>query len=180
MTWRRVAIFWGCFAVLTAYYVAVERRPSEPAAAHLTRAAFVDVPTDRIDALEVRRGTTAVRCRRSDGRWHVVEPPTAAVPSDLIAALVANLSQLPDVEVVAETAADLGQFGLDPPASQLILTPAGGAPIAVRLGTRNPSGTAVYAQRGADPRVFLIGLNVRYYEDLLFETLGRPTDSASP
>ena len=36
---------------------------------------------------------------------------------------------------------------------------------------RNPARTAVYAQRSDSPRVFLIGLNVRYYEDLLFEAL---------
>jgi hypothetical protein len=174
MTWRRVAIFWGCFAALSAYYFAVERAPSGPAVAHLTRAAFVDMPTDRIEAFEVRRGTAVIRCRRVAGRGQVVEPPSAPVPPDLVAALVANLSQLPDVEVVAETAMDLSQFGLDAPASQLTLTPTGGEPVTVRLGTRNPSGTAVYAQRGTDPRVFLIGLNVRYYEDLLFEALNRP------
>jgi hypothetical protein len=40
------------------------------------------------------------------------------------------------------------------------------------LGSRNPSGTAIYAQRDDTRRVFLIGLNVRYYEDLLFQGVG--------
>ena len=180
MTWRRVALFWGCFVVLTAYYFAVERRTGGPAVAHLTRAAFIDVPTDRIEALEAHRGAAVVRCRRVAGRWQVVEPSSAAVPSDLIAALVADLSQLPDVEVVAETSKDLSQFGLDPPASQLTLTPTGGQAIIVRLGLRNPSGTAVYAQRSDDPRVFLIGLNIRYYEELLFEALDHGEERPTP
>ena len=174
MTWWRVAMLWACFGVLSLYYFAVERVPSGEAAAHLTRAAFVDIPTDSIEAFEVRRGTTVIRCRRVGGRWQVVEPANAPVPPDLVAALITNLSQLPDVEVVAETSKDLGQFGLDTPLSQMTLTTGGGEPLIVRLGLRNPAGTAVYAQRGHDPRVFLIGLNVRYYEDLLFEALDRP------
>lgn len=171
MTWRRAAVYWGCFVVLAAYYLAVERGPAARAAAHLTRAPFLDVPEDRIEALELRRGDVLVRCRRVDGRWRVAEPPGANASSDLITGLINNLTQLPDVEVVAERAGDLTEYGLSPPVSQLVLTPAGGKPISIRLGTRNPAGTAVYAQRSDSPRVFLIGLNVRYYEDLLLEGL---------
>lgn len=176
MTWPRVGLYWLCFIGLSAYYVAVEREDTGVAAAHVTRAPFLSVAENEIDAVELRRGGALVRCGRVAGRWQVVEPPSRMVPPDLIAALVTNLAQLPDVEVVAETAKDLGQYGLDPPVSQIVLTPAAGPiaaarPITVRLGGRNPSGTAVYAQRDDSDRVFLIGLNVRYYEDLVFEAL---------
>ncbi|MFI5394455.1 MAG: DUF4340 domain-containing protein [Candidatus Binatia bacterium] len=171
MTWRRAAVYWACFLVLGVYYAAVEREPAGQAAAHLTRAPFLSLSEDQIDAIEVRRGDRVVRCRRIDRRWKVVEPAEGVVPSDLVAGLIDNLTRLPDVEVVAEKPGDLTQFGLDAPASQLVLTPASGTPVTVRLGNRNPSGTAVYAQRGTSDRVFLIGLNARYYEDLLFEAL---------
>jgi hypothetical protein len=171
MTWRRALLYWGCFVTLAAYYVAVLYEPAPPAAAHLTRAPFIDVPEQRIEALEVRRGDALVRCRRVDGRWQVVVPAGSSVPSDLVAALITSVVQLPDVEVVEEVATDLPQFGLDPPLSQLTLKVSGGAPIVVRIGNRNPSSTAVYAQRDDSRQVLLIGLNVRYYEDLLFEAL---------
>lgn len=173
MTWRRAAVYWVCFLVFAVYYVAIEREPAGEAAARLTRAPFLSTSEDQIDAIEVRRNDRVARCRRIDGRWKVVEPPDSAVPSDLITGLINNLTQLPDVEVIAERSNDLTQFGLDASASQLILTPASGTPITVRLGNRNPSGTAVYAQRSTSERVFLIGLNARYYEDLLFEALHR-------
>jgi len=171
LTWRRAAIYWGGFLVLAAYYFTALHEGGGPTAAHLVRAPFLDLPADEIAAVEVRRGDRAVRCRRAQDRWQVVEPLNGVVPSDLIAALVANLTQLPDVEVVAEHAADLAQFGLAPAQSEITLTRTPGKPISVRVGAVNPAGTAVYAQRSDGDRVFLIGMNVRYYEDLLFQTV---------
>jgi hypothetical protein len=177
MTWQRAALYWGLFILLGVYYVAAEREPAGEAAAHLTRAPFLTVPEDQIAALQVQRGADVVRCRRVAGRWKVVEPPDSSVPADLIAGLITNLTQLPDVEVVADKPTDLAQFGLDTPASQLVLTPTSGDSVTVRLGNRNPSGTALYAQRSTSARVFLIGLNVRYYEDLLFEGIQRSQET---
>lgn len=170
MTWRRAGLYWAIFLALSAYYI-VAVRDSPPPVAHLTRAAFLSIPEEEIDALELRRGSVVARCRRTNGRWEVIAPADRAVPSDLIEALVANLTQLPDVEVVAEDSSGLGEFGLQAPQSEIALQRTGRAPVSVRLGAHNPAGTAVYAQRNDSPRVFLIGLNVRYYEDLLFEAL---------
>jgi len=172
MTWRRAAVYWAVFLGLSTYYVVALRESPQPLA-HLTRAAFLDLAADRVEALEVRRAGSVVRCRRVDGRWQVSEPTGRPVSADLIEALVANLTQLPDVEVVAENSDALGEFGLQTPQSEIILQSAGQAAVSVRLGAQNPAGTAVYAQRDGSPRVFLIGLNVRYYEDLLFEALGQ-------
>jgi len=171
MTWRRALAYWACFLGLVVYDRAVERRPAGEAV-HVVRAPLLNVEANRIDAVELRRDDRIVRCRRVDGRWQVTAPAGGSAPADLIAALVTNITELPDVDVVAENGTDLAQFGLDKPATEMTLTPGGGTPISVRLGNRNPSGTAVYAQRSGSDRVYLIGLNVRYYEDLLFEAVG--------
>jgi hypothetical protein len=168
MTWRRAALYWACFFGLLAYYFAVLHKPDGPAAAHLTRAPFLQVDAARLDSVEVRRGSERVRCVRAGDRWQVVDPAGRRAPSDLISALIDNLTQLPDVEVIADGAADLAPFGLAPPVSELTLSEPDRHPVHVRLGNPNPAGTAVYAQREGDARVFLIGLNVRYYEDLLW------------
>lgn len=169
MTWRRALTYWGCFLILSAYYLLVLRESARPTPAHLTRAAFLNLAESNIEGMELRRGSDVIRCRRVDGRWQVVEPAGGAVPSDLVAALVANLTQLPDVEVVDEGGGDIAQFGLDPPVSEITLTQTDAQPTTVRFGSRNPSGTAIYAQHGDARRVYLIGLNVRYYEDLVFQ-----------
>lgn len=171
MTWRRTASYWACFLGLGVYYVAAEREPAT--VVHATRAAFLDIAESDIQSIEVRRGDAVVRCRRVNGRWTVEEPPGGTVPSDLVAGLISNLTELPEVEVVAESPRDLTQFGLDPPVSDVILAPAAGPPITLRLGKPNPSGTAVYAQRGTSNSVYLVGLNASYYEDLLFDSARR-------
>jgi len=170
MTWRRALAYWLCCLALVGYYRAVDRRPAAEAV-HVVRAAFLDVGDNRITTLELRREDRVVRCRRVDARWQVTAPAGSVVPADLIAALVTNITELPDVDVVAESSTDLAQFGLDTPAAEMTLTPESGTPITVRLGSRNPSGTAVYAQRSGSDRVYLVGLNVLYYADLVFEAV---------
>jgi len=172
MTWRRAALYWCCFLGLGMYYAAFERSPAPPAAAPAPRrAAFLTMREDQLRTFEARRGDEVVRCRRQDGRWQVVHPAGAKVPSDLIAGLISTVNDLPEAEVVADRPRNLAPFGLKAPTAQLILTPAAGAPVTVRLGSRNPAGTAVYAQRSTSPQVFLIGVNTRYYADLLFASV---------
>ena len=178
MTWRRAAIYWACFLGLAAYYFVAERAPAVRAAAHLTRAPFLNIPDEQVEALEIQRGDLLIRCRKVDGHWQVSEPVGSNASSDLITGLVSNLTQMPDVEVVSEATAELAQYGLAPPLSQITLRLDGGKRVTVRVGTRNPAGTAVYAQRSDSPQVFLIGLNVGYYEELLVESL-RPQAAAS-
>jgi len=44
-----------------------------------------------------------------------------------------------------------------------------GTKLAVTLGARNPPQTAIYAKTSVAPRVVLIGVNVQYYTELLYE-----------
>lgn len=169
MTWRRAALYWVCFLALGVHYLRLEHSPVTEVAVPMSRAPFLTLSEEQTQSLDVRRGDDVLRCRRIDRHWEVVEPAGHTVPPDLIASLITTLTDLPDVEVVAEQPDNLASFGLDAPAVQLTLTPAAGAPLIVHLGNRNPAGTAVYAQRSTSPRVFLIGLNARYYTDLLFE-----------
>ena len=74
---------------------------------------------------------------------------------------------------MAEAPADLSPFGLDLPRSTLVLkTDSKSPPITLLLGERNPAVTAVYARLEGSPNVFLLGLTVKYYEELLFEAAG--------
>jgi hypothetical protein len=166
MTWKRAAVYWLGFIVLAAYYRAAfyqaEERPVPQ------RVAFVDVARDSISAVDIERAGQRVHAERDGQRWRVTAPANAALPSDLIEAVVASLTDLPEVAVVAENPASLAEFGLDAPAITLTLTRRAAAPYVIRFGQANPTGTALYAQRGDAAPVVLIGLNIRYYLDLLF------------
>ena len=41
--------------------------------------------------------------------------------------------------------------------------------MAVKLGAKNPPQTAIYVQTDFSPRILLVGVNVQYYADLLYE-----------
>jgi hypothetical protein len=171
MTWWRAAAYWVCFLALVGYYL-IGEHPPEAETAQGQRASFLNLPEERIMAIELHRKERHVHCRRIEGSWQLVQPAGGTVPADLIAALVANLAQLSDVDLVADNNKDLAQFGLETPASQITLTPDAGEPIRIQLGIQNPAGTAEYAERSGSHGVYLIGLNVRYYEDLVFEMVG--------
>jgi hypothetical protein len=131
----------------------------------------------------VRRGAgRSIEARRDDGRWHVVAPAGVSVPPDLLAAAVATLTAGQSAEVVNDGATgDLASFGLTEPTSEMEVAFDGEAPERVRVifGARNPTRTALYAKRADAPTVYLVGLNVRYYEDLIFEAAGVSATSAA-
>jgi len=50
----------------------------------------------------------------------------------------------------------------------------GGKTMKIKLGARNPPQTAIYAQTNTKPRILLVGVNVQYYADLLYEAGAKP------
>jgi hypothetical protein len=178
MSWRAVGAIYLVFAGLLAFVLTVERPPAvaPPPPEAAPERSLLGVDESAVRAIAFQRGDMQVRAVRDDGRWRVVEPSRAAVPPDLIEAEVATLTAGQVSEVVADGAApDLAAFGLTRPRSAIVLTiDGGGAPrdVTVLLGDRNPTHTALYARRSGDPRVYLVGLNVRYYEELIFEAAG--------
>ena len=178
MSWRAVGVVYAVFALLLAFMLVVQRRPAVEAPPDAAAArSLLGVEQSAVRAVVFRRGERRVRAERADGRWRTVEPAGAAVPPDLFDAAVATLTAGQVSEVVAEgaRAGDLASFGLTNPSSAIVLiTDVEGETreMTVFLGDRNPTRTALYARRAEDGRVYLVGLNVRYYEDLIFTAAG--------
>jgi len=169
MTWRRAGTYFGLFVVLTAYYVATEPssqagKPQLPA-----RRSFLEIAPEDVQAVAIESNGLTVRCVRDGARWRTEQPARATVPSDLVGALVDQLTQVPDVEVVDEQGERAAQFGLVPPQGTVKLILKSGRAIAVALGARNPAQTAVYGRVEGATRVVLLGLNVRYYQELIVQ-----------
>jgi hypothetical protein len=169
--WRQVIGLWVVFAALAAEFWLVELRQVEPMPSNRPeRRRFVDVDPGEIREVVLARTGRSVAARRSEGHWTVVDPPDSPIPSDLVAAFVDALAKAEEIDQVAAGAVDARAFGLDTAASHVELKMTG-APVIVTIGGPNPTGTAVYARRGEAPDVVLIGRNVRYYEDLIFQAL---------
>ena len=179
MSWRRILVYWVSAAALGGLLYLDWRadRPSvdpEPAGA----APIVEYLASRLDAATLRAEGRRLVFARSDGRWSVVEPPDVEIGSDLLDALLDTLTTIRPVEILADTGTPLSEFGLEPPQAVLGVG-ADGRPVAeIQFGSKNPTRTAVYARRDGQGPVYLLGLNARYYIELILDDVDRQAESA--
>ncbi|MGH7812864.1 MAG: DUF4340 domain-containing protein [Candidatus Binataceae bacterium] len=125
-----------------------------------------------IDSITVTRGAEKLEFRKTpDGKlYQVVEPPGKFIPQDLMTSTVNLLLHEHSVEVVSQNSRDLSEFGLVHPKTRMtIRAPGRPKPIEIDFGAENPVETAVYAKIEGVPKVFLMGRDLEYYQELMFE-----------
>jgi hypothetical protein len=172
MGWRQVIVLYAVLAVLAGLAWWLGRGPEPGAPVAPVRARFLPVDAGRFAAFRIARGGRVISARRGAGdRWEVREPPDAPIPSDLLAAFAAALADAEEIQQVGGAGADPDAFGLGEMAAHVDIDLADGRRIGISIGDINANGTAVYARRDDEPAIVLVGRNVRYYEDLLFQAL---------
>ncbi|HUO05596.1 MAG TPA: DUF4340 domain-containing protein [Candidatus Binataceae bacterium] len=157
------------FILLPIYFAA---RPASGPSSVLKENKESLLKLNSIDAISISRSGESLRFHKSaDGKlYEVSSPPGKFIPEDLMDAVVQLLIGAKSVEVVAENSSDLSQFGLDHPNSELDIEASGQAtPIKIIFGDENPTRTAIYAQIEGNPKVYLLGKDIEYYRDLMFE-----------
>ena len=169
MGWRPVIVAYAVLAALLAEYALLERRAVRHDEETPVRPRFIRLDPDAVRAVRLTRDGRTVVSRRGAGGWTVVEPPGAAIPPDLIGAFANALTGAEEIARLEKE--DTPGLGLDAGATRVELDAETGAPVVVTIGATNPTGTAVYARRQGAAGVVLIGRNVRYYEDLIFQAL---------
>ncbi len=170
MSPRPTILFTVLLAVLLPYYVLADRPEVRELDIAHERASLLDLSA--VDALTITRGAEKLKfSKTADGKLYaIVTPPNAFAPQDLMKALSALLVEAGDVEVVSDDPTAMAQFGLDHPQSEIeIEAPGKKEPIRLQIGSENPTQTAVYARIGNSSKVFLLGRNLEYYEDLMFQ-----------
>jgi hypothetical protein len=170
LTWRGTVAWWVAAGVLGAYYLVLERRPAPPSELQAKLEKVLDVYSDEVTAVTLRREGREIRCERKDKRWQIVEPPGATVPPDVVSALVESLTDKQEAQRISDApkAEDLQAFGLTASAPKVEFELSGGRKLSVTLGAHNPTQTAIYVRSSVAPRVLLVGVNVQYYTDLLY------------
>lgn len=170
MSARPAILFSLLLMILLPSYFSVQRHRLREVAVKHERANLLEL--SGVQAVTIRRGNEQLRFQKTfDGKlYQVVEPAGGFVPQDLMNALAGLLMKSSEVEVVADNASDLVQYGLDHPTSEIdIATPGKPIPVKVYFGSENPTHTAIYARMEISPKIFLLGLDLRYYQDLMFE-----------
>jgi len=168
---RPAIVFTALFLLLLPIYWYFDQ-PADKRAANVEEQQESLLKLNGIDSITVKRGGETLRYQKTaDGKlYQLVEPQGKFVPQDLMQALASLLISAKQVEVVAQNANDLAQFGLDHPRSEMTIGATGtGQPIRIFFGAENPTHTAIYAQIEGIPKVFLLGRNLEYYQSVMFE-----------
>ena len=168
MPWTRAFAYVASAVVLAIVYFASAPPPRRsPATSSVPSATVSPEPAHlAIDTVRLEVDGRTVSARRAGEQWEIVEPVGATVPSDLITALVSAVLETPATPVTSDTNG-LAEFGLDTPSARLIFGRPGDTPVTLSLGGTNPAATGIYGRLEGKPQVILLGLNVRYYIDLV-------------
>lgn len=167
MPWRKVGWYWVTFTLLLAAYWLFSRglyrhQPGE-------RGAF-PLPggfPQAIDLVEVQGKGRRTMVTRDEKGWRT---PSGRRVDDLVAALLEAVVVQAGQGPVLQHGDHPENLGLSPATLTVVFHSKGaGASLAVRLGQRNPGGTGVYVQVEGSPGVYLWGLQVAYYAELLLE-----------
>jgi hypothetical protein len=180
MTWRRAWAYVAVFVALACFHSFSNRQtlPQNEAEEVSPPDATPPIPflaakPEEVDEVEIEMSGQYAQIKRLGTAWQVVQPPGREVSADLVSALLTAVLEIPEVEVVGLRDDRTTEFGLDAPTVELRLRTASGTSLTIRLGTLNPARTAVYANGSGTRDVVLLGLNVRYYLDLVAEALFR-------
>ncbi len=194
MTWQRVGLYYLLAVVLGGYYLLFEWRPGGPDAPifeprPVQEGTFLVLKRGTIHKLSITRQHHLFVSQRSQARpgeataeWQVLEPTGASITSALVSGFIENLTPDRKVPIVHEAPEDLASYGLAPPTSTIVVEGEGEGERSTEtifIGGYNPTKTAVYARKDGSPTVVLLGYNVKYYEDLIFQAAQRGTAERS-
>lgn len=173
MNWRRIGLLYVLAGLLAVEYWRLERipPPPEPGDPSSTHPRLLDVDVKTIQRLRIIHGGRVLVAEHGADGWVASDPPDAPVASGLIDAFVTTLATAETIAQAGDGSSDPAAFGLDDRAVRIEILTSVGPPVVVLLGNLSPTGTTVYARRSGDPAIVVIGRNVAYYEDLIFQAL---------
>jgi len=110
----------------------------------------------------VRNDTTRIVLEKGkDGLWHIAEPIETDADQDAVGRLMDTMKDASCERVVADSASDLGKFGLEHPKVKVALTLKDTTTDTLCVGDFSPTGSYVFAMWAGKPQVFLSKRYVR-------------------
>ena len=119
---------------------------------------ILPVKADQVQSFTVTpRDGQAFTCVRNNKTWEITEPQKLPADQSDVSSFIDNLVGTSVNSVVDQHPNDVKQFGLDPPATTVIVNTSGKpAQFTLRIGDPTPTNDAVYAQVSGDPRLITL------------------------
>jgi uncharacterized protein DUF4340 len=138
-------------------YWSGQRKPSyETAKAADTPPTILKLDEAAVTKLELRKrdAESIVLTKNNSGTWQIAQPKALNADQSAVSGVISTLSSLNSERLLEDKATDLKQYGLDPPAVEVNITERNNKTQRFLIGDETPAGSAVYAMRGGDSRVF--------------------------
>ncbi len=147
-----VALVLGSYTYLSA----PESRPlSRPQATADRERPALDFAAEEVTQIELVYNQQGLVCRRGKDGWQVAATGMP-VRTEAVQDFLGNLGKLLHLGEVERIQDELGEYGLKPPRASITLL-SGQETRRLRIGTRNPVQSSLYAQLNDSPQVVLVG-----------------------
>jgi len=164
MKFRTTLMLLIVLAALGGYVLWSGRQKSDANTTTGAAIAVLQLDPAAIRAIDVRGEGKQVRVERDASGWQVQAPKPGPADTFRVTEVISGLAKLNATQMITPTGQDLKPYGLDKPAYEVQLD--GSTPETLRLGTKNPDGSATYVQRAAAPTIYLV-------KDSLIDTIER-------
>ena len=154
MSWKTVTVLailvagLGGFFVYDTYWLVPAREKKESVKGRLW-----EVEPKDVESLTIKRKGETVRVRRTDSGWELLEPVKTRADRGAVDGIVTTLVTARVDREVAAAPGKLDEFGLAPPETEVTLEVKGGAPLALLLGAKSPTGAWLFAKEASKPAV---------------------------
>src|SRR5262249_32409385 len=156
---RSTLVLVAVFLAVGGYAYYISKKPAEDTSSKQERV-FASVQADKIDEIKIKSASgETTTLKKENGAWQIVEPIKARADETELSGLTSGLAQLSVVRVIDENPTHLKDYGLATPRIEIAFkTDADkAASKTLLIGEKSPTGADLFAERGGDKRVFLIG-----------------------
>ena len=137
------------------YWSNKQKAKEESAPPKDTAPTIVSAPQADITRVELKkRDGSDVVLEKNGGDWRITAPQTWAADQDTVNGLLSSLSTVNGDNVVEQKAANVTQYGLNPPAETVTIGLKNGKSKTLLVGDEAPTGGEVYAMAAGDPKVY--------------------------
>ncbi|MCC7292735.1 MAG: DUF4340 domain-containing protein [Phycisphaerales bacterium] len=134
----------------------------------------LDFTDSQATAFSIRSGATTRAFEKREGKWVLAAEPDLPLDAKAVGALLVNVADLKTTRYVQYGVSDLSAFGLTQPATQVSVTLDDGTKLELLIADKTCERDAskrVYASRGGQGEVFLLGSDMVQRLEVKIETL---------